>query len=75
MDLTELQAKVAATTGVIASAVAFITGLKQRLDDIIEGDNHEDELKTLVDELDAAEDSLAAAIATDPVPVEQVFTA
>lgn len=62
-DLSDLTAKVEANGTVIGSAIEFIKGIKQKLD---EAGTDADKLKSLSDSLGAQDEALAAAIATVP---------
>lgn len=61
-ELENLQREVAETAGVVDSAIVFIKGLKDKLDEAIAAGNPE-ALAALSAELDAKQAELAAAIA------------
>jgi hypothetical protein len=68
-DLTVLTAEVARATAVSTSAVVLINGLAAQ---IAEMKNDPVALQALADQLDAASDSLAAAVAANTVAEEEV---
>ena len=67
-EFTEIEAQVASTVGVEASAAALINGFQARLDEAIAandaGDNSK--LAALSADLRASSDALAAAVASNP---------
>ncbi len=66
-ELANLTAKVAANTTVVESAITFISGLKDLLDQAI-ASGDPTKLQALSDQLDSEDQKLAAAIATTPPP-------
>lgn len=66
MRLEGLRSAVAAMTSVALGAVTLIEGLTERLSEALADDNMED-VQAIVDELNAAKDSLAAAITENTV--------
>lgn len=66
-ELDALKTEVAETKTVIDSAIVFIQGLKQKLDEAIAAGDPA-ALTALAAELDAKQGELAAAIATEPPP-------
>ena len=60
-----LAAEIAEVRGTVASAIAFIQDLKQRIEDC---EDDPEELAALVADLDAQQQALAAAIAANPDP-------
>lgn len=72
--MDDLRAEVARVKEVKDSVKAFIAGLRQRLADALESENPTDEeIQTLIDELDASNDDLVSAITEtpeDPAPTE-----
>lgn len=62
--LSDLQAKVVAEETVIGSAVTLIGGLSQQLKDAL-AQNDPTAIQNLIDELDAGQQQLAAAVAAN----------
>lgn len=62
-SLQALEAQVAATKGVMESAVTLIQGLRQQ---IIDAGTDQAKLDAIVADLDAADDALANAVAANP---------
>jgi ATP phosphoribosyltransferase regulatory subunit HisZ len=66
LDLSALESEVSENTAVIGSAVALLAGLKVRIEELIAGMVTEEDkakLQAFASELDAASNSLAAAVA------------
>lgn len=64
-----LQQEVQETSGVVDSALVFIQGLKDQIAQLIaSGTITPEQLQTLHDQLDAKEQALAGAIASEPAP-------
>jgi hypothetical protein len=63
-----LVAQVHSNTTVMESALTFIQGLSQKLQDAINAGADPAVLQAMVDELKAEDDKMAAAIATVPAP-------
>lgn len=69
--ITNLEAKVAANTDVVSSAVALLQGIKAQLDKVIADDNLENaSLDALSDSLGKSTDALAAAVAANTTASE-----
>jgi hypothetical protein len=66
--LDELTAEVTRTKGVAESAVALINGLADKLDVLIANGVTPEAVQALRDDLKASTDTLAAAVAENPVP-------
>lgn len=66
--LDDVQNEVHQTTGVIASAIALINGLRQKLADAISGQDtaaNQAKVQAIIDELDKGQNDLAAAVAAN----------
>lgn len=66
--LDTLTTEVSEAKGVMESAITLIQGLKGKIDELIAAGNNDPALAALSSELDTSANSLAAAVAANPVP-------
>jgi len=72
VQLDELEVQVAETVGIEQSAITLLQGISQRLsdlaDELAQAGIDNTKVVELMNELDASEDALAAAVAAVPAP-------
>lgn len=68
--LDPLHAEVDKTVGIIDSAIAFIAGLVEKLNEALASDDVTAEVAGITAELQAKQEALAQAIAANPEPAE-----
>jgi hypothetical protein len=61
-----LKLQVTETTGIQASCLIYLQGIKNQLQDLIDNGAKPEELQAMVDQLDLSEKEMAAAITANP---------